>query len=269
LNHNRCATSEMPSLDASKRRGMPHDPPEVLERFHQALPLVRSIVQQFRRSFAWPVDTDELKAYGQAGLLEAARRYDADRAVPFGAFARFRIRGAILDGIRASAKLPRRRLRATTFSEVAGNESSADDECRRHQDLASMATAIATGMLFDASHDDDGDAIAIDRSGSPEEQYQRNELVELVLQAVERLPASEALVIRGLYFQDRHLDSIAAELRSSIASTSRMHTRAIRRLTVRLADLPPSVCVRRAAVRDFARTGDSDRTLTAMSPALA
>ena len=53
------------------------------------------------------VDRDELARAGALGLVEAARRYDEDRGVPFERFAAQRIRGAILDAVRAADWAPR------------------------------------------------------------------------------------------------------------------------------------------------------------------
>src|SRR5262245_13025212 len=70
----------------------------------EQMPLVRAIVRQFARQ--------ELEAAGMLGLAEAAGRWDAERGVPFAAFAATRIRGAILDELRRLDTLPRLRRRA-------------------------------------------------------------------------------------------------------------------------------------------------------------
>ena len=53
------------------------------------------------------VDRDELARAGALGLVEAARRFDESRGVPFDRFAAQRIRGAILDAVRAADWAPR------------------------------------------------------------------------------------------------------------------------------------------------------------------
>jgi len=219
----------------------------VHERVHEAWQLPRSIATQLRRALSLPLEVDELASFGQSGLLEAARRYEPARGIPFTAFARFRIRGAILDGIRQSAHLPRRlhqRLRAAecadTYSEVANvTDESGDREQALREHLAGMATAMATGMLFDAGHDDEGNRVALDQTTSTEERLLRAERLALVRAAVERLPPSEAHVIRRFYFEERRLEDLAAELGSSKPSMSRLHTRAVRRLSHLLAAPAP------------------------------
>src|SRR5689334_3076482 len=71
------------------------------------LPLVKHIVFQVAVHFPRHVDRDELARAGALGLVEAARRYDESRGVPFDRFAAQRIRGAILDAVRAADWAPR------------------------------------------------------------------------------------------------------------------------------------------------------------------
>src|SRR5215208_5711793 len=71
------------------------------------LPLVRHIVFQVAVHFPRHVDREELARAGALGLVEAARRFDEGRGVPFERFAAQRIRGAILDAVRAADWAPR------------------------------------------------------------------------------------------------------------------------------------------------------------------
>ena len=71
------------------------------------LPLVKHIVFQVAVNFPRHVEREELARAGALGLVEAARRYDEARGVPFERFAAQRIRGAILDAVRAADWAPR------------------------------------------------------------------------------------------------------------------------------------------------------------------
>jgi RNA polymerase sigma factor (sigma-70 family) len=64
----------------------------------QCVPIVRSNARQIAQKWAWPIE--DALSDGYVGMLEAIERYDPDSNVPFGAYARFRIRGAIIDGVR-------------------------------------------------------------------------------------------------------------------------------------------------------------------------
>ena len=76
-------------------------------RIEQHLPLVKHVVFQVAVHFPRHVDREELARAGALGLVEAARRYDESRGVPFERFAAQRIRGAILDAARAADWAPR------------------------------------------------------------------------------------------------------------------------------------------------------------------
>ena len=68
---------------------------------------MRHVVFQVAVHFPRHVDREELATAGALGLVEAARRYDESRGVPFDRFAAQRIRGAILDAVRAADWAPR------------------------------------------------------------------------------------------------------------------------------------------------------------------
>ncbi|MEO8178065.1 MAG: sigma-70 family RNA polymerase sigma factor [Deltaproteobacteria bacterium] len=228
------------------------DPPEVMTRFREGLIAVKPIAIRLKRSLGRAAELDDLISYGQGGLLAAARRFDPERGVPFRAFANFRIRGAMLDGVRQLSHLPRRvheRLKAfesaATFSEGAAEDlnttpppgQSAEDRERRLVDhLAGMATAIAIGLIAETGTDDQGAATAVAPSNlSPEEHSSRQQLLELVENAIESLPEQEAVLIRRHYLEGERFDHVAVELGLSKSWASRLHTRAIGRLTKRLA----------------------------------
>src|SRR5690349_3618264 len=81
------------------------------------------------REIGRAAELDDLRSMGQQGLLEAARRFDEGRGVSFRRFANYRVRGAMLDGIRRSAPLPRRahaRVRALEAALLV-SEAAAED----------------------------------------------------------------------------------------------------------------------------------------------
>ncbi|MDQ7842414.1 MAG: FliA/WhiG family RNA polymerase sigma factor [Armatimonadota bacterium] len=71
------------------------------------LPLVRAQAGQMAGRLPPSVRAEDLEGYGIVGLLEAIDRYDPDRGIPFEAFARLRIRGAMYDYLRTLDLLPR------------------------------------------------------------------------------------------------------------------------------------------------------------------
>jgi RNA polymerase sigma factor for flagellar operon FliA len=229
----------------------PQDTPQILERFHSHLDLVDVIARQLARELGRTVELDDLRSMGQQGLLEAARRFDEGRGVSFRRFANYRVRGAMLDGIRKSAPLPRRahaRIRALEaallVSEAAAEDAapgsiqdakSSDQKLTEH--LADMATAMAMGLLATPAVGDEGELAALDTSISPEDAVAQAELRQLVVGALDDLPEDERTLVRRHYLDGERFDQVAASLGLSKSWGSRLHTRAIARLTKRLRTL--------------------------------
>ena len=230
----------------------PEDTKEVLERFHAHMDLVDLIARQLARELGRSAELDDLRAMGHQGLLEAARRFDEGRGVTFRRFANYRVRGAMLDGVRKSAPLPRRahaRIRALeaallvaeTAAEDAGSSAIADDarasEQKLTEHLADMATAMAVGLLATPAVGDEGEPSAVDTALSPEEAVAQAELRTIVIDALEELPSDERELVRRHYLEGERFDHVAASLGLSKSWGSRLHTRAVARLTKRLRSL--------------------------------
>jgi len=81
-------------------------------RAEDSLPLVAAIARTLSRGLPPSVELDELINDGVIGLIEALRRFDPSRGVGFSTYAGHRIRGAMLDGLRARDPLPRALRRA-------------------------------------------------------------------------------------------------------------------------------------------------------------
>src|SRR5438105_1748860 len=64
------------------------------------LPLVQSVARKLKAQISARVEFDDLIGYGSKGLIEAAERFDPKHGVAFTTFAYYRIRGAMLDGLR-------------------------------------------------------------------------------------------------------------------------------------------------------------------------
>jgi len=226
------------------------DPPEVLERFESSLELVDILAKQILRTAGSSVDLSELVSYGREGLLDAARRFDASRGVPFRAYATFRIRGSIVDGMRSMARLPRRvheRLRglaaADGFSAGAVEDVSAppppgsaraDADRALADHLSGMATAMALGLVAKTAHGEEGELVGVSNGESAEEALGRAELLAVVRETIATLPHEEAELVRRHYLEGERFDHVAAELGLSKSWASRLHTRAIGRLAKRL-----------------------------------
>lgn len=226
------------------------DSPDVLERFESTLGLVEIVARQVGRAIGRGVDLDELRSFGREGLLDAARRFDPERGVPFKSYANYRVRGAVIDGVRSLGRLPRRahqRLNgyraAASYSEGAVEDAQtpevpgatrADAARALGEHLAAMATAVAVGLIATAAHGDEGEPAGVAMGDNPEDALSNAELLHVVRDAIAGLPTEEAELVRRHYLEGERFDHVAQELGLSKSWASRLHTRAIKRLTKRL-----------------------------------
>lgn len=224
------------------------DSPEVLARFNAQLELVELISRKMARRLGAHVDHDELVAAGREGLLDAARRFDATRAVPFGAYATYRIRGAIIDWIRKSVDVPRRAherllaLEATAavnegeaayaFRDRTMQPARSAAEAHLAEHLAAVAAAASLAVMARRDGQERvGDEPAPD---NPEEAFARAEFLAHVQRALDQLPHEAASVVRRHYLDGERLEDIARELCVSKSWVTRLLTRTTARLARRL-----------------------------------
>jgi RNA polymerase sigma factor for flagellar operon FliA len=226
------------------------DPPETLHRFESTLDLVDIVARQVGRAMGGSVELDDLLSFGREGLLDAARRFDESRGVPFRAYANYRVRGAIIDGVRRMSMVPRRvherlaGLAAMNATSEGAREDlnapkppgsgTAEGDAALAAHHGARATAMALGMLAPTARDDEGARITVSSEPDPERAFERAELLELVRSAIGELPHQEAELVRRHYLEGERFDHVAAELGLSKSWASRLHTRALGRLSSRL-----------------------------------
>ncbi len=222
------------------------DPPEVVARIRGSLSLVDMICHQLQRQLRIKTNIEELTSHGREGLLAAARSYDPSRGLTFRRWANIRVKGAVLDGIRASSMLPRSvyaRLRAADDAGSdagTGNPRSAararrlDDGAERKVEeyLALVVSAIELGMAGGGTAGLGGEVV--DGTPSAEQRLIRRELIDAVRDCVADLPAPERTLIERHYFDGVNFARAAAELGLSKSWASRLHARGVRLLIKRL-----------------------------------
>jgi RNA polymerase sigma factor for flagellar operon FliA len=205
---------------------------------------VRGVVKHTRAQLGIEGDAEDLIACAFEGLIEARRRFDPARGVPFKSFAYYRVRGAVLDGVRSMAYLPRRayaRMRAAEALDLEG-EPASEARAQRAGDAAPDAEAslrAIDGILGRVA------AAYCTAAGAQEEDAEPNnpehaalvrERKERVRRALESLPDQERQLIRGHYIEGRNFDDIAKDLGLSKSWASRLHTRALARMRDALSD---------------------------------
>lgn len=226
-------------MDNREGAKVARDSPEVVGRVTSTMDLVDILARQMRRQFGPHVQVDDLVGHGHEALLAAARSFDPERGVPFRKWANLRIRGAMLDGVRANGNLPRRvyrKLRAMQAAEhvheaAAEQQASAPPASAEAADkqlgdqLSSAAMAMALGFLKMKS--DDALEHARDPDESPEDAVARAQIVARVRAAIEERPEAEKTLLLRHYFDDVTFEEAAREIGLSKSWASRLHARAI------------------------------------------
>ncbi len=211
------------------------------------LPLVRHIVFQVAVRFPRHVDRDELATAGAVGLVEAARRYDGSRGVPFDRFAARRIRGAILDAVRAADWAPRsvrslaRRLetaeqelasrlgRLPSHAETAEQLGVSAAEIERLQDRMTRSVVLALDHeVADAEEDLTLlDVLADEKTPEPPEELEVRELHSYLRAAIALLPERHRTVITGYFLAGRTSLELAETLGVTESRISQLRSEAL------------------------------------------
>ncbi len=195
---------------------------------------VRGIAMRVKGELDLTCDLGDLIAFGFHGLLEAKQRFDPNRGVQFNTFAYYRVRGAVIDGVRKMAYLPRRAHQLRKVAEAAdamleqeGEARAASPEARGDvqatvQQIDSILGKLTASFIIAAVGQDETSAPV-----APDEALIRATECERVRGAVQKLPERELKIVREMYFEGRVLDDIAADLGISKSWASRIHTKAL------------------------------------------
>jgi len=204
----------------------------------------------------WPrvhahVEKAELISLGDLGLVEAASRFDPGAGVKFATFAWYRVQGAILDGLRRNAHLPRRvwaqlvalraageyleaQARKEAAARTQGGAAPSDTETKLREvrdAVAAVEAVYATSMISSFEEEvhspDSGEAVA--------DALDRRTLRARVTAAIATLPAKERALVEKHYYEGKNLLEAGEELGISKSWASRLHAQAVERIRAQLA----------------------------------
>ncbi len=218
--------------------------------------LVSREVRRLCRTLPSRFDRSELEAYGLVGLYEAIQRYDASRAVTFERFARLRIRGAILDGVRTEMWAPSlteecrdmEEARAALISQLGRGPSDAElaqalgIKPGRLAYLQTMSTTCHPISLdAETFADDDGtpeavhNTVADANSPAPESEVLNQERIETLAGLIGELPERERLIITLVFYEELPQRVISQILGISVPRVSQLQAKTLRDLKRRMA----------------------------------
>jgi len=193
------------------------------------------------------IEKDDLYGAGVLGLIDAAKRYDKSRGIAFTTFAETRIRGAILDSLRAmdwASRSIRKRARdvQTAFSYVEQEKGRAatEEEVAAHMeipisDLRKILQEVRGLTLSNLDDREEETGLSLmdrisDSKATPLEEFEKSEKQNLVARAIGRLPEREKKVIALYYTEELTMKEIGAILEITESRVSQLRTQAIMRL---------------------------------------
>lgn len=240
------AYSQSGKLDVEKRN----------ELIIEYLPLVKFIANRIAGRLPNHVEVEDLVNSGIIGLMDALEKFDASLKIKFKTYAEFRIKGAILDELRALDWVPRstrqkasRLERAYAELEQRMGRAASDAEMMEHLGipqeefdvLVREARGVALISLDELRTDGDEnyernllEYLADPEHLSPAETLNLDQIYRIVAETIDLLPEKERLVISLYYYEELTMKEIGEIMNITESRVSQIHTKAILRLRGRL-----------------------------------
>jgi RNA polymerase sigma factor for flagellar operon FliA len=213
--------------------------------------LVKRIAYHVAARLPPSVDVEDLIQAGVVGLIEAARHYNGERGASFETYAGIRIRGAIMDELRRGDWAPRsvHRRHREIAAAMRAIEQRTGREAREEEIIkelgitadtyhAALQDAVQCQVLSLDTPTQDGEPgfDAVDNSGEPLQELEKDEFQGSVANAISELPERERLVLSLYYNEEMNLREIGAVLEVSESRVCQIHGQALLRLRGRLAE---------------------------------
>jgi len=210
----------------------------------QYLPLVHHVIGRLAMGIPGVLDREDMVAHGTVGLIQAIDRYDDSKGVPFVAWVQIRIRGAVLDAIRALDILnPVARQKVRTYQSTVSQLTSTfgrfptDDEIKAAMKVSNAefeaiveAAGCAIVSLDETVNDQDAPLADLLASTNAEDPAERGTLLAFVGEALRKLEERERLVLSLYYVEDLTMQEVAAVLSIHKTAVVRIHSRALTKL---------------------------------------
>ena len=219
-------------------------------------PLIKYIAQKIAARLPANIELDDLMSSGVIGLMDAMEKYDPSRDNKFKTYAEFRIRGAILDELRAQDWVPRSvrekaKILERCFAKIEqdrGRQATDDEVCSElgitqaeYYELLNQVRSVSLLSYDDISHFSKADKKALHgagegsiRASTPFNEVNVGYIKKMIADSIRDLPEKQRLVLSLYYYEDLNLKEIGRVLDVTESRVSQLHTQAILRLKAKL-----------------------------------
>ena len=212
------------------------------------LPMVRFLARRVHERLPQHVEMEDLVSAGIVGLIDAFHKFDPSKQVQFRSYAQFRVRGAILDSLRALDWGPRElrrkgrqiedaiqslNARLGRYPSEAEIASEMQVTLEQYQQLLGDLRGLDIGTLNAERSEDSEDELAY-LAGDPEEnpllQCERSETKARLAKAIAELPDRERMVLTLYYYEEMTMREVGLTLNVVESRVSQIHSSAMVRL---------------------------------------
>jgi RNA polymerase sigma factor for flagellar operon FliA len=222
-------------------------------------PLVKYVAGRVGVGLPPNIEQADLVSYGIFGLIDAIEKFDVTRAIKFETYAISRIKGAIIDELRAIDWIPRsvrykarevekayaaleaRLHRTPTETEVAAELHIGLDELHTIFSQVSFVNVVALDELLNVGGERGDKLSLVDtledvKAEDPVAAFETEETKYLLARAINTLPEREKIVVTLYYYEGLTLAEIGQVLGVTESRICQMHTKAVLQLRGKLAD---------------------------------
>ena len=220
-------------------------------------PLVKFVAGRVATKLPNTVENADLISYGIFGLIDAIEKFEPDRGFKFETYAISRIRGAMIDELRALDWVPRsvrsrgrdienaivalegRLSRTPNDDEIAAEMGISTKELRESYAKLAYTSVVSFDEIWAPNSDrDDKSTLASvvkdEKAPDPVTAFEAEEIKSILADAIEQLSERERTVVALYYFEGLQLKEIGQVLGVTESRASQLHTKAVLRLRGRL-----------------------------------
>lgn len=212
------------------------------------VPLVKLVAGRLNMYLGYTVEYDDLVGYGVFGLIDAIDKFDYGKGIKFETYASLRIRGSILDQIRkmdwiprsvrqkqkqiesAISKLEKEKGASIKDRDIAEELGISLDEYRSWEGLTNISNIASLDEFMEQGSEGGAREFKNTTYLEPEQMMDREEVKEMLVDALNLLTEKERKVVLLYYYEDLTLKEVAGVLEVSESRISQLHSKALEKM---------------------------------------